>query len=108
MSGQMKFGDAVLVRATFDDCQDDGSQVWVRVALAEREGCLPYGDAPVLRSQLTTEEAIRTAERRRTLLNVATLLRSKASLMVDPTAREVAYENAGLVQALLLDEGGAT
>lgn len=63
MTEQMNPGDAVLVRATYDDYQDDGPQVWV--TLATRENCSPCGDTLVLRSQLTTEAAIRADERAR-------------------------------------------
>lgn len=58
MTDQMKPGDAVLVRATYEDYQDDGTWAWVTI---EEDRDMPGGDALVRRSRLTTEAAIRAS-----------------------------------------------
>lgn len=58
MSEQMKPGDAVLVRVTYEDDRADGTWAW---AVMDPED----GSILVRRALLTTEAAIRADERRR-------------------------------------------
>lgn len=76
MTEQMKPGDAVLVRATYEDHQDDGTWAWVTI---EEDRDMPGGDDLVRRSRLTTEAAIRADERRR----VAEMLGNEAGRLRD-------------------------